>query len=262
MTHEGYKKINLPTPNELYNKFVGRSAIIIGTGMSTKKLVPYKNRLGEFDLVVGLNFATKDFEHQLTHHLVLEKNPIAVWKDMEARPDYYRKDLPRILNWKSLHHFSRQYNLYKATRSNFEGRPNILRYKMGNEEGFMNGPVSHGFSLGSVGLHGLHLACFMGCRNIYMIGIDLIFGQEYDHYYQDKYYRDSKTEKHKSKVIEIQHQGQIRETSEFFYESSKYINKVIREQCEPAKINVYNFSDDSLVDAEYVNIDTFFGEMK
>lgn len=259
MLSEKYLQIQLPDPSMFKNTFVGKSAIIIGTGMSTKKLIKYKDSLvDKFDAIIGLNFSTNDFENQLTHHLLLEKKPVMSYTDMIKNNDKYRKELPRILNWKGLHRFPKNLNIVKATRTNFGGEPNIREYKYKGYEGFLNGPLNEqGLSTGSVALHGIHLACFMGCNRIYLVGTDFVFGEKFDHYYEDRYYRDNRKEIHKSPIINIGDKKKS-ETTQFFQDSAKFIDKAIITMCNPIGIDVFSFSDGLLTAPVKLDIDEFF----
>ena len=152
MISDAYLKMKLKSPSIFKDTFVGKSALIIATGMSTRNMVKYKDVLKDkFDVIIGLNFSTVDFEDQLTHHLLLEKKPVQSYEDMKKNPKKYRKDLPRILNFKGLHRFPQDLNIIKATRTNFDGKPDIRKYSNNNCEGFLNGPLNRqGFSVGSV----------------------------------------------------------------------------------------------------------------
>lgn len=255
--NKDYLKINLPTPEIFKNKNVDGSALVIGTGLSTEKLLKYKDIIRKkFDAVVGLNFATNDFEDQLDYHLVLEKNPVQTYTQMKSGK--YRKDLPRILNFKSLNKFPKDINVIKATRCNFDGKPDIREYSVKNNEGFINGPVNaEGFSVGSVGMHGLHFAGILGCSKVYMIGIDLVFGK-YDHYYGDMFYRKCAVKENKSKLIKIEHNGCVFDTSQFFKDSADFINMMINTQCKSKNISVFSFGDGLITAANKINIDDFF----
>jgi hypothetical protein len=260
MILKAYLKIPLPTPQIYKNKYVGGSALVIGTGLSTTSLIKYKDRIkSKFDVIIGLNFSTKDFEDEMTHHLVLEKNPVQTYTQMKENK--FRRDLPRILNFKSLHRFPKNANIIKATRSFFSGKPNIREYHWRDEEGFMNGPPDkQGLSLGSVGLHGLHLAGIMGCSHIYLIGIDFIFGKRDDHYYKDRYYRDNAKEEHKSPLTKVEHNGKIYQTTNYFRDSAKLVDKVIETMCRPNGIEVFSFSDGLVASARKLDLDEFFAE--
>jgi len=260
MISKEYMKMKYSSPSIFENKFIGKTAIIIGTGMSTKRLVQYKQKIQDrFDVVIGLNLSTIDFEKQITHHLLIEKNPIAVYTDMKKNPDKHRKDLPRILNFKGLHRFPKDLNIIKATRTDFGGKPNIKKYNNNGFEGFLNGPPNkRGFSVGTVTLQAIHLACIMGCDKIYLIGVDLIFSDKYDHYYKDRKYRDGVQGQNKSPIVKVKNNGAIMETTEYFRDSAEYLDKVIDTMCRPKGIEVYSFSEGLLYSPIRLDIDKFF----
>lgn len=251
------------SPEMFEGKHKGSSVLIIGTGHSTKNLVSYKDKLREkFDVIVGLNFSTKDFEEQLDYHMILEKNPIKSYMAMKNEP--YRKDLPRILNRKSLDKFPDDIMAVPSTRSNFDGNPNITKYKHGGHEGFLMGPQGHkGLSVGSVALNAMHFAAMIGSRKIYLIGADLMFKDEYDHYYPDSHYRKSTTKlANRSPVITITHEGKEYKTTRFFQESAEYIDKMISTKFTNAGIVVYDFSHGLIRKAISLDLDDFMRSKK
>lgn len=261
MIPEAYLKMKYPTPEIFKNKFVGKSALVIATGLSTKKLVQYKHKLlDRFDVIIGLNRSTDDFEEQMTHHLLIEKKPIVIYTDMKKNPSKYRKDLPRILNFKGLHRFPQDLNIVKAARTSFDGNPNIREYNTNNCEGFLNGPLNRqGLSIGSVSLQSIHLVGIMGCSKLYMIGLDLVFGDKFDHYYSDRSYRDNASLLNKSPIVSVTNNGIKYETTEYFRDSAGYLDKVIKTMCRPAGMEVYSFSDGLLTVPIKLDVDEFFG---
>lgn len=258
----GYAELPYPTPEVLTGAHKGSSVLIIGTGPSTKELVSFKGRLkSRFGLVMGLNFATNDFEDEMDYHVVLEKNPVKTYQAMIDSGEY-RRDLPRILNWKSLDRFPGDLNIYKSTRSNFSFSPDISKYRHNGTEGLLLGPPdSKGLSVGSVMLNAIHLASIMGCAKIYMVGADLLFKDQYDHYYPDNHYRKSTTKlKNRSPIIKVSHKGKTYQTTEFFRESAKFIDTVIETKCNPIGIEVFDFSEGLITKAKQLNLKEFFGE--
>lgn len=256
-----YETLRYATPDMFKDKYIGSKVLIIGTGHSTKNLVQYKDQLKEkFDIIVGLNFSTKDFEEQLDFHMILEKNPVKSYESMKSEP--YRLDLPRILNWKSLTKFPKDILAIKATRNNFDGKPDIRKYKHNGIEGFLIGPPGNkNLSVGSVALNGIHFAGIIGCSEIYLIGADLMFKDKYDHYYPDNLYRKSKTkEANRSPIISITHGGKEYKTTMFFKESAQYIDSVIDTMCKPAGIRVFDFSDGLISKAQKLDLDKFMGD--
>jgi hypothetical protein len=265
MVSEAYKSIKYKTPQGFKDMHKGQSVLIIGTGPSTANLVQYKGCIKcKFGAVIGLNFATNDFEDLLDYHVILEKNPDMAYTEMKNEPDRFRKDLPRILNWKTLDKFPQDLNIYKATRENFGFSPDIKNYEHDGKEGLLIGPQDpQGLSAGTVLLNGIHLACIMGFSDIYIIGADLMFkSKQSDHYYKDNnFYRKGKRKKtNMSPIVTVKHDGVEYETTQFFAHSAKYIDEVIKNHCVPAGINVYDFSNGLLKEPLKIKIDDFFDE--
>lgn len=260
---EEYLALAYKTPEYLFNTNKDKSVLIIGTGSSTAELIKYKDQIkSKFDVIIGLNFATKNFEDVLDYHVILESNPVAIYSEMNKSGAKYRRDLPRILNWKCIHRFPKDLTtIYKAIRSNFDFNVDITKYKHNGSEGLLYGPIdTTGLSAGTVMSNAIHFACIMGCNKIYMVGADLLFRDENDHYYADnQFYRKSKTKIHKrSPIVKVIHKGKSYLTTELFRESAKFIDKIIKEQCEPNGIEMYDFSDGLLYQPKQLNMKDFF----
>jgi len=253
-----YMSYNLPTPASLRARYDGYSALIIGTGQSTENLLKYKSEIKKhFDIVIGLNYATKDFEDVMDFHMVMEIRPIDMATEMALN---YRKDLPRILNYKSIKFFPKDMNIIKARREPFFGTPNITKYKFNGVEGLLeyrkDGRKLH---YGTVMLQALHFACILGCKDIYLIGADLAFKGEFDHYYKDKFYREPITvSTSRSPLIMTKLDGEMIPTTHVFKKSARYIDRMIIQQCRPRGIEVYDFSEGLINRAIKVEIDSFF----
>jgi len=253
-----YLNSNFSTPQILKNKYVGSDALIIGTGNSTSKLIQYKDKLKKkFGVIIGLNFSTKNFEDIMDYRLIVEKKADSFVADLNGRS--YRKDLIHIINWKGINNYPPDIPKIKTTRSNFDFKPNIREYRWHDNEGLLIGPTdSIGLSAGSVSCQGLHLACIMGARNVYLIGADLMFSGSTDHYYGGNYYANSKTKlANRSPFVEVEKNGVKYRSTELFRESAKFIDKVIIDYCRPAGIEVYDFSDGLILKANKPNIDIF-----
>lgn len=246
------------TPADFEGKHKRSSILVIGTGHSTKHLVPYKDKLRDkFDAIIGLNFSTRDFEHQLDYHMVLEKNPVKIHSAMKKTS--YRKDLPRIINKKGAEKWPKDIMAIPATRSNFDGKPNITKYQYNGTEGFLVGPPGHkGLSVGSVALNGMHFAAMLGAKKIYLVGADFLFKDEFDHYYPDSHYRKSTTKlANRSPIINVKCEGEEYKTTRFFQESAAYIDKMIDTLFVNAGIVVYDFSHGLIKKAISLDIDEF-----
>lgn len=258
-----YKDMKYKTPEALKGKYAGKSFLIIGSGSSTRDIIKYKDKLKEkFDVIIGINLATLEFEQQMDYHFIIEKNPAKMYKPMKDGLHIYRKDLPRILNWKAIRYFPKDIEIYKATRNRFDNGPKIRDYKVGDTEGLLMGPPdSKGLSAGSAAMCALHLASIMGAKDIYLVGTDLVFKGQYDHFYPDQHYRKSTTKlANRSPIVKVTHNGKERETTEFFQHSAKFFDTVIETLCKPAGITVYDFSDGLITKATPVNMDDFFGD--
>ena len=250
------------TPNDYKNKYSGATGLIIGTGVSTSNILPYKDELKKhFDVIVGVNFATKDFESQMDFHVVAEKDPVNIYVEMNKPDINNRLDLPRVFNWKTIPKYPKNLNFIKMMRNPFSGKPNIREYRYNGTEGLLAGPTTvDGLSAGTVILQALHMTCILGCENIYLVGADFVFSEKYDHYYQDRLYRGD-TKKPKdwgTPLIEVNHDGKKYQTLRIFKDSADYINYVIDNLCKPAGANVYSFSDGLVTNAIPADAKTFF----
>lgn len=254
---EGYKRLKYPTPESLQGKYDGY-ALIIGTGSSTAKLLNYKSEIKKhFNVVIGLNFATKDFEDIMDFHIIMEKNPVVMAAEMSLN---YRKDLIRVLNYKSIGLFPKDMNIIKARRDQFQDTFSITSYRSKYYEGLLEkrkpGRLLY---YGTVMLQALHFACILGCKNIYLIGADLMFKDEFDHYYKDRFYRDPVTApESRSPLSNVIVNGETFQTTYVFKKSAKYIDKAIIGQCRTRGIEVYDFSDGLIKQAVKLDVDSFF----
>jgi hypothetical protein len=87
---------DLPTPASLKGKHAGKSALVVGTGTSTLLAIETKHLLkSHFDVIIGINFATKELEEQLDYHIVMEHTPAVVYKEMFELN--HRKDFKLLL---------------------------------------------------------------------------------------------------------------------------------------------------------------------
>jgi hypothetical protein len=245
-----------PTPQALRNRHLGADILIIGTGTSTAQLIPYRDQIrARFGCVIGLNFATKHFEDVLDYRLIVEKKADSFLADLHSRP--YRKDLPHIINWKSIDQYPKDLPLYKTTRCNFDFQPNLREYHLDGQEGLLIGPQdSIGLSAGTVTAQALHLACIMGASSVYLVGADLMFREGGDHYYGGNYYANSKTKPaNRSPLVTVEHQGQQVRTTEFFYKSAQFIDRVIETHCKTAGVAVYDASAGLITKAQDITLE-------
>lgn len=255
-----YVEMGHPSPQSLKNKYPESNMLIIGTGISTQKVLEVKDRLrGKFDAILGVNFAIKDFEQEMDYHVIAEKGMLKPFMNVNANGDFtYRKDLFRIFNWKIINQYPKDMTFIKSNRNSFDGDFSFREYEFNGTEGLMTGPMTTDkLAAGTVILQSMHLACIMGAKNIYLSGVDFIFSKEYDHYYKDKLYRDIKRD-WQTPIITVTHKGKEYQTLQYFKESADYVNDMIvklREQ----NISVHSFSEGLLTEAKYVDIVDFMG---
>jgi hypothetical protein len=264
-----YDDIKLKTPDAFKNTFLGKSALVISSGHSTEKLLKYKDHIKEkFDVVIVVNYAFQFFDDVMDFHVMVEKISKSS-KINNTMPDLlqngnYRTDVPRIINWKGIDQYDKRYNLHKTGRCNFNGKPNIREYKHNGQAGLLTGPVSsQGFALGSVTLSAMHFAAILGVSDIYLIGAEFIFKDDFDHFYKDRVYRDRQVLLKKSNrhiIVDMEHNGRTYKTTKYFAESAKHIDSIVEKQFNEAGINVFDFSDGLISNVKKLDVDEFFSE--
>lgn len=271
MSLNSYFSLEYPTPHKFSGVSKGTSALVIGSGPSTSKILEYKNVLKEkFDLVLGVNRTIRDFEDVMDYHIVMEKKPLSIVNDMYSFG--YKRDLPRIINYKAIKHFPKDINIIKARREYFNGNFSLRHYKKGNKEGLLENwnkkKVEKNYGLasaiysGTVAMQAVHFACILGCRDIYLIGTELMFDGYYDHYYKDRHYRDLVTpEFSRSKLMEVKGPEDKKVlTNSAFYRSAKFFDKVIKNHAPKAGVTFYDFSNGLISKAEKLGVNKFIGK--
>jgi hypothetical protein len=259
-----YADLSYPTPNMFVNKYKGKSALVIGTGVSTEKLLEVKGKLKQkFDVIIGINGAVKDFEDELDFHIVIDRLQVWMIEKKGWFDGEYRKDLPRILNWKSSFRFPQDLNIIKTPRCNFGKKSNIRKFRCANQEGLLTGPLGRiGLSLGTPMTQSIHFAGILGCSKVYLSGADLLFRGEYDHYHGGHLYRNNELRckpRNKSLLVEVEHRGKKYITVEYFLESAEWMNEVlIPKICKSGGLEVCDFSGGLLLDSIQVNFDKFW----
>jgi hypothetical protein len=260
-----YEDIKYPKPTVFEGIYPGSSVLVIGSGPSTQNIVEYKTQLKDtFDVIVVLNYSFKFFDDVSDFHLVTEKtsksslNQVPVW----LRDGNFNKQTPRVVNWKGIDQYPQDMNLHKLTRSKFdENSFNPRRYRNGDTEGLLVGPVSYqNFSLGSSVLCGMHFATMLGASSVYLIGADMLFRDEYDHWYKDRAYRNpAKGTKaiNQHDIVDVECEGVKYKTTAYFRDSAKYIDDVIPTLF--SGIDIYDFSKGLITVAKSVNVGEFFG---
>ena len=263
-TWEGYFKCPLKTPEEFIGTKPNSKVLVIGSGDSTADIIKYKYNLKDkFDAVICLNYAFQDFDDVSDFHVVVENqkktDPITVPGFIDA--GNYRSDIPRLVNWQSYLLYNPNHNLYKVTRSNFFLKPDIRKYKHNGSEGLLYWKQkSRGWSSGTAMLSGMHLAALLGADEIYIIGADLYFKSEFDHYYKDKVYRDPNhvkkvQPKHRMDIVEVKLGDKIVTTTNLFRDAAETINELIPTVFKD--VGVFDFSNGLLTEAIKLDIDEF-----
>lgn len=255
-----YEDLPFPKPNIFEGRSLNSKILIIGSGHSTKQILNQKELLREsFDIIIACNYSFQFFDDIIDYHIVTEKTSKSsnnnVYKSLSA--GNFRKDVVRIVNWKGLDLYPSHYTLIKTTRSNFDYNCNVRKYKNNNKEGLLIGPPGkQKFSLGSVMLSAMHFSAILGAAEIYMIGADMCFKDEYDHFYNDQAYRNSVAKiGNAHNIVQVELNGRNYDTTEFFKESAEYIDKAI--ELYFLGINIYDFSDGLLRKPIKITIDNF-----
>lgn len=259
-----YIKCALPTPEEFIGTKPGSDVLIVSSGESTSKLIPYKNKLRKkFDAIICVNYAFREFDDVSDFHIVVERqkdtDPITVPRAINN--GVFRSDIPRLVNWNGSGLYNQKHNLYKTTRSNFYYSPDIRGYKSNGSEGLLCWkPKSRGWSSGTATLSAMHFASMLGASNIYLIGSELYFKSEYDHYYKDKVYRDSEftkmvQPKHRMDIVSAALNGDTVQTTNLFKDAAETIDELIPTIFRD--INIFDFSDGLISAAMRLDIDIF-----
>jgi len=255
--------INNICPNDFKDVHKDKTFLLIGCGHSASEIIPFKKELHNFfDIIIGLNKAFVEFDNVMDYHLVSEKITKAnahIFSNLLNDGDFDTHKI-RFINFKGLSFFNTdKYNIVPITRSNHNNNLDFKSYITNSEshvnKGFYSGPVgSDGFSLGTVMLQGIHLASIMGAKNIYMIGVDLVFKNNSDHFYGGRTYRDKKIGKKENqhKIVKC---GEY-ETTRYYLESAKFLDTVIEDKYND--IGVFDFSNGLIRKAEKINVMEFF----
>lgn len=260
----GYNDIKLDTPKIFENTKPNSRVLIIGSGHSTSEILTLKNKIKKkFDVIIACNKAFQFFDDIIDFHLITEKTSLTSTNKLHQslNEKKYRTDVPRILNWKGIDLYDKRYNIVKTTRSNFDYKCNIRKYSNDKYEGLLIGPVGkQKFSIGSVMLSSMHFSAILGASEVYLIGADLCFKDEFDHFYKDMVYRNIQNGiigKNLENIIKVSINGTEYETTEYMKESAEYIDKVIPTLFKDIKI--FDFSDGLLSKPCKINIREFLG---
>lgn len=255
-----YESLSFNTPSVFEGTKPNSKVLIIGGGHSTKAILEHKDKLRQkFDVIIACNYSFQFFDDIIDYHIVTEKtsktSSNTVYQSLSNGE--FSTRVIRIVNWKGLELYPKKYNFVKTTRSNFNFKCDIRKYKTIEGEGLLIGPVGkQNFSLGSVLLSAMHFSTILGSNDIYTIGADMCFKNEFDHFYDDRAYRDSIAKKgNMHKIIKVSAAGNEYETTEFFKESADYIDSVIPTLFKG--INITDFSDGLLSKPTRLDINEF-----
>lgn len=263
MIAEGYLKLPYDTPEKYKNTYPNSRVLIISNGHSTRAILDKKKEIRDkFDCILLVNSGFKYFDDICDFHMICEKiSPTSanrVYKDLNA--GNYRTDVPRFFNWKGIENYDPKYNIHKLARNYFGGKPNLRTYCHNSQEGILIGPPSkRGLSLGSVTLSSMHLACILGAKEIYLIGADMMFKDDSDHFYQDRQYRDGQKHikpENRNNIVTVQFQGKTYETTDYFRDSAKCIDDLIKNVFSK-EVEVFDFSDGLIQAAKPLDVKEF-----
>jgi hypothetical protein len=261
--------INESSPNTFKNAHTGSKILVLGCGYSAADFLPLKEKLHNyFDVIIGCNKAFLEFDDVMDYHLVTEKTTKTNGYDLAQRLNSgaYREVMPRLINKKGLDFYSKdKYSIMPITRSHHDGNPDWRSYDTTNNcittAGFFTGPIgSMKLSLGSVLLQAMHFACILGTNDIYLIGADMCFKGQWDHFYKDRYYRDFNIVKaeNRPQIVKVNNF----ETTNYFAETAIFMDSVIETMLKPLGVNVNDFSDGLISKANKLDIKSFFqGEL-
>jgi len=260
---KGYFDCKLSTPEKFAGSKVGSKILIISSGESTSKILKYKDSLRDkFDAIICVNYSFREFDDISDFHISVERqkptDPITV---PGAIGENYRTDIARLVNWNGSELYNPKHNLYKTTRSNFYYKPDIRKYKHNGSEGLLYWkPKSKGWSSGTATLSAMHFATILGADEVYIIGSDLYFKSEYDHYYKDKIYRDPEftkkvQPKHRMDIVDVKIGDRLVKTTNLFRDAAETLNELIPTVFKD--VSVFDFSDGLITTATSLNIDEF-----
>ena len=260
----GYYDVQLETPSVFKGAHKGSSVLIISNGPSAKFVLENKQLCRDrFDVIITTNHGFKDFEDIADYHLCTEKTSPTNKVPEMLNSGSYRTDLPRIFNWKGIETYDSKYNLFKTTRLPYQPGFYIMEYEQNNgQHGLFTGPVnSRNMATGSVTLQCMHLSAIFGAKEIFLIGADLIFRGEHDHYYPDNQYRDPEEQgklkpKNRVHIVEVEHEGKTYQTTDYFRDSAECLDDMITGPF--VNIPTYDFSNGLVSKAIKLDVNNFF----
>jgi hypothetical protein len=107
----------------------------------------------------------------------------------------------------------------------------------------------------------MHLAGILGAKEIFLIGADMMFKDDSDHFYKDRQYRDGQKHikpENRNNIVNVHFRGQSYETTDYFRDSAECIDTLI-EDVFSKELEVFDFSDGLITAATPLDPEEFFG---
>jgi len=217
------------------------SCLIIGNGPSTKSIL---NKKLDYDVVIGVNRAMEHF-------------PLDYWMVMEADAIHYdwlkntKNKCPLICNKKIAHRlpnkntipcwrkYEDHFNLSNPFIYKHDAKPFIKK----GDEALLIGPINKiGLSVGTVVSQAIHFACILNVGKIDIIGFELFFDKNVDHYYGGQFYRDDikKHTRDKDGLKLVTVDGKL--TVNYFADSVPFLRKLIKNVRKERELNILSRS--------------------
>ena len=254
----------------LEGRYPDSRVLIVATGPSAEKILAYDDRLHDrWDVVVALNGSVEHVRNMDVFLSVESKAYLWDWFQAPTPPNVIRcVSESSIRLAREAGHPEPQPALY-LLRHVYEHPVDIRHYRNAQgEEGLLSGPRGEtGLGPGTVTLQAIHLAAMFGAREIDLIGADLHFRGEVQHFYGGKEYGTHEVDGKRYHRLDVErrlnpnvvttHPGTGREveTTLHFRESANFIDTVIREHVVPAGIRIRDFSDGLISTVERADID-------
>jgi hypothetical protein len=256
----------------LEGRHPGSRVLIVGTGPSAKRILPYDDRLHDrWDVVIGLNGSVEHLRN-LDYFLSVESKAY-LWDWYHFVTD------PRVVRCVSesgarLGEEAGQPDTqpgYYLIRHVYEQPVDIRHYaNAAGEVGLLVGPPGEtGLGPGTVTLQAIHFASMLGARTIHVIGADMHFQAGTQHFYGEneygtevvdgKRYHRLDVENRLNPIVEVIHPetGQVVETTLHFRESAEFLDVVIRDLLPPVGIELTDFSHGLISTAARADIDAY-----
>lgn len=251
--------------SQLEGRFPDSRVLILATGPSAKQVLPFDERLHDrWDVVMALNGSVQHFRNFDLFLSVESKAYLWNWYHAATPPNVIRCVSESSVRLAREAGHPEPQPAYYLLRHVYEHPVDIRHYRNAEgEEGLLVGPRGEtGLGPGTVSLQAMQLAAMLGAREIDIIGADLHFRGEVQHFYGDneygthevdgKRYHKLDVERRLNPIVTAVHPGTGREveTTLHFRESAEFIDQVIRDLLIPAGIRVRDFSDGLISAAE------------